>query len=140
VYSLIISLIGQLNGQTETIQQFEKETLYVLKNPYKLLLAKDPLAVNKSHWLPDSSTRKCTHNNCNVNFDLFNRKSHCRKCGEVFCSLHLEKVTLSPLEKKRDLNGIPTRICQSCTALIDGRPPVYNNFQDAVLALGQGSV
>jgi hypothetical protein len=71
-----------------------------------------------------------------VDFDIFHRRSHCRKCGEIFCSAHVEMVALSPLEKKRDPNGIPTKICQSCIALIDGRPEVFSNFQEAVLAMG----
>jgi len=34
-------------------------------------------------WQPDAKAPTC--NSCNVPFTLFNRRHHCRHCGQVFC-------------------------------------------------------
>ena len=34
-------------------------------------------------WIPDENVEKCSE--CKVDFSMFNRKHHCRHCGNIFC-------------------------------------------------------
>lgn len=38
----------------------------------------------KKLWMPDSKSRECY--DCEVKFNTFRRKHHCRLCGQIFCS------------------------------------------------------
>ena len=64
----------------------------------------------KDHWVPDSANESC-----DSKFSLTIRKHHCRQCGDIFCSNHLQ---LSEVES--DI-GIPmriiTKVCSSCLQL-----------------------
>ena len=74
---------------------------------------------DKKLWIPDDDAQNCY--NCGSKFfSLFNRKHHCRVCGNIFCKSCLEtfyeitiynekqelKVCAYCLEKKRELNKI----------------------------------
>lgn len=36
------------------------------------------------HWLKDEGAEQC--NLCDVRFSLYERRHHCRNCGQLFCS------------------------------------------------------
>lgn len=36
------------------------------------------------HWLKDEGADSCV--GCGVRFNLYERRHHCRNCGQVFCS------------------------------------------------------
>jgi len=36
------------------------------------------------HWLKDEGADSCA--GCGVRFNLYERRHHCRNCGQVFCS------------------------------------------------------
>eukprot|EP00475_Leptophrys_vorax_P019671 TRINITY_DN26981_c0_g1_i1.p1 TRINITY_DN26981_c0_g1~~TRINITY_DN26981_c0_g1_i1.p1 ORF type:complete len:1101 (+),score=323.63 TRINITY_DN26981_c0_g1_i1:109-3411(+) len=58
-------------------------------------------------WVPDTENANCTI--CGSEFSLFNRKHHCRNCGQIVCN------SCSPF--KRILENIgdePVRICKNC--------------------------
>ena len=42
--------------------------------------------ITKKHWKPDESRSRCASPKCNKRFSLIERRSHCRLCGDVFCS------------------------------------------------------
>jgi hypothetical protein len=44
-------------------------------------------------WVPDEYRTKCLA--CGKGFGTFTRKSHCRKCGEIFCSACMSSTELS---------------------------------------------
>ncbi|KAF0695446.1 Aste57867_13734 [Aphanomyces stellatus] len=59
-------------------------------------------------WESDSAVGSCE--TCHTEFDLFNRKHHCRACGHVFCGTcasHFDKVIKYGLTSD-------VRLCQSC--------------------------
>lgn len=46
-----------------------------------------PAPPTKSHWLPDSKRSSCNY--CHKLFTFWERKHHCRHCGDIFCQQHL---------------------------------------------------
>ena len=61
--------------------------------------------MNKSlqNWIPDNVIKNCA--NCMCSFGLITRKSHCRKCGKIFCKNCIQIVVL---------NYNSTKLCISC--------------------------
>jgi len=43
--------------------------------------------ITKDHWIPDDYRDACF--DCSTKFNLFERRHHCRHCGEIFCYKHL---------------------------------------------------
>ena len=37
---------------------------------------------------PDAEVTECSYPKCEIKFTLFQRRHHCRKCGEIFCLTH----------------------------------------------------
>ncbi|SCZ89148.1 BZ3500_MvSof-1268-A1-R1_Chr1-1g00990 [Microbotryum saponariae] len=70
------------------------------------------VALPRSAWRPDEEALICAASDCSLRFDLINRRHHCRKCGEVFCSSHSSRMvslwppTMSPGE--HDISTPPT--------------------------------
>ncbi|GAA0169156.1 hypothetical protein LIER_40712 [Lithospermum erythrorhizon] len=62
----------------------------------------------KDHWVPDEAVTKCT--GCGGAFNAFNRRHHCRNCGEVFC----DKCTQGRIALTADENAQPVRVCDQC--------------------------
>jgi len=60
----------------------------------------------KSHWVDDSSILECM--NCSDTFGFFNRKHHCRSCGNVLCSKCSSKEAFVPQWNQRG------RVCDFC--------------------------
>ncbi|KAG0287440.1 hypothetical protein BGZ98_004639, partial [Dissophora globulifera] len=70
---------------------------------------------SRAHWKPDSSSQVCTWPGCLREFGFFDRRHHCRKCGDIFCSAHCSKAV--PLDQALDFNpamGIMSRACTGC--------------------------
>ncbi|KAF9896354.1 hypothetical protein BX616_007630, partial [Lobosporangium transversale] len=70
---------------------------------------------SRAHWKPDSSTQVCTWPGCHLEFGFFDRRHHCRKCGDIFCSAHCSKSV--PLDYALDFNpamGVMSRACIGC--------------------------
>lgn len=60
------------------------------------------------HWLKDEGADFCA--GCSIRFTLYERKHHCRNCGQVFCS----KCSRFESEISRLRIRKPVRVCQSC--------------------------
>jgi len=67
-------------------------------------------------WVPDDAATQCK--NCSKTFDFFNRKHHCRYCGQIFCNACSSNYKLLPIEF-----GVrePQRTCGSCAAELEPR-------------------
>ena len=51
--------------------------------------------LTSSEWRSDGTRARCT--SCHINFhDLFNRRHHCRLCGDVFCDKCTHRRALIP--------------------------------------------
>lgn len=46
-------------------------------------------SIRTSHWVPDSMRDNCKK--CHIQFSLWERKHHCRHCGEIFCHRDLQR-------------------------------------------------
>ncbi|KAH8377111.1 hypothetical protein KR093_003521 [Drosophila rubida] len=60
------------------------------------------------HWLKDEGADQCVK--CHVKFTLYERKHHCRNCGQVFCN----KCSRFESEISRLRILKPVRVCQAC--------------------------
>lgn len=60
------------------------------------------------HWLKDEGSDYCLA--CSIKFNIYERKHHCRNCGQLFCS-KCSKFE-SEISRLRILK--PVRVCQNC--------------------------
>ena len=62
-------------------------------------------------WIPDSYTNSCE--NCSQEFSLFNRRHHCRCCGQIFChDCSNKSVQINKYESKL------MRVCNQCFCIV----------------------
>ncbi|KAF5299222.1 hypothetical protein FQA39_LY02395 [Lamprigera yunnana] len=64
------------------------------------------------HWLKDEGADYCA--GCTIRFTIYERKHHCRNCGQVFCS----KCSKFESEISRLRIFKPVRVCQTCYAAL----------------------
>ncbi len=69
--------------------------------------------VKSAAWTADESAKSCFE--CQSSFTLFNRRHHCRWCGQVFC----DKCTRSRLALSPN-TAIQHRVCTSCHQFLTG--------------------
>lgn len=73
----------------------------------------NPDNVSRDFWMPDHSCRVCYE--CDIQFTIFNRRHHCRRCGRIFCG----KCTVNSIPISSDLHrnvdeGDRIRVCTFC--------------------------
>ncbi|KAG1454604.1 hypothetical protein G6F46_008552 [Rhizopus delemar] len=68
----------------------------------------------RDHWKSDSEVNNCESIGCSINFGLFDRRHHCRKCGDIFCSAHCSNYFRLDQDAQFHLHGILSRGCNSC--------------------------
>uniref|UniRef100_J3MHR0 FYVE-type domain-containing protein n=1 Tax=Oryza brachyantha TaxID=4533 RepID=J3MHR0_ORYBR len=81
-----------------------------------------PMNEEKDHWVPDEAVTKCTA--CTADFSAFNRRHHCRNCGDIFC----DKCTQGRTPLTTDADAQPVRVCDRCMAEVSQR---LNNAKEA---------
>ncbi|CAI9110974.1 OLC1v1011095C1 [Oldenlandia corymbosa var. corymbosa] len=81
----------------------------------------------KDHWVPDEAVTKCTA--CSSVFSAFNRKHHCRNCGDIFC----DKCTQGRTPLTADADAQPVRVCDRCLAEVTQR---LSNTKEAATKVG----
>lgn len=87
--------------------------------------------INKNNvWIDDNMVTTCYNfDNCKVSFGFFQRKHHCRSCGNIFCSNCSSKAIVipdfvidrpepadywNPSYYVKGLKGIEERVCDQC--------------------------
>ncbi|GJJ77105.1 hypothetical protein EMPS_09464 [Entomortierella parvispora] len=111
---------GQNEGAASSARK--RVTSAPLTKTYRLERDSDSLSttssitgLSRAHWKPDSSAPVCTWPGCYIEFGLFDRRHHCRKCGDIFCSTHCSKEV--PLDYSLEFNpedGVASRACVGC--------------------------
>ncbi|CAO2817633.1 unnamed protein product [Amaranthus hypochondriacus] len=74
-----------------------------------------PVNEEKDHWVPDEAVSKCT--GCGSDFSAFNRRHHCRNCGDIFCDKCTQGRT--PLTAEDDAQAV--RVCDRCMVHVTQR-------------------
>ena len=74
--------------------------------------ASDGLSGDVSHWLSDNDVPACKR--CDLNFNAFVRRHHCRNCGRVVCHKCSRQRAVIPL---LDFTR-PVRVCDDCFELL----------------------
>ncbi|RKP08101.1 hypothetical protein THASP1DRAFT_23846 [Thamnocephalis sphaerospora] len=66
------------------------------------------------HWKPDDQADRCATLTCQKPFTLFERRHHCRRCGEIFCAAC--SANLLPLDQDAEYHpaGVMSRACNRC--------------------------
>ncbi|KAL5225989.1 hypothetical protein ABZP36_012628 [Zizania latifolia] len=81
-----------------------------------------PMNEDKDYWVPDDAVNKCTV--CMTYFSAFNRRHHCRNCGDIFC----DKCTQGRTPLTTDADAQPVRVCDRCMDEVSER---LNNTREA---------
>ena len=69
----------------------------------------------RPRWVPDAEVMACSSPECRMEFDWYNRRHHCRHCGQIFCNACTSHRLLLPKEFAcRD----PQRVCDSCQKIL----------------------
>ncbi|XP_073156425.1 1-phosphatidylinositol-3-phosphate 5-kinase FAB1B-like isoform X2 [Henckelia pumila] len=74
----------------------------------------EPANMSRDFWMPDQSCRVCYE--CDSQFNIFNRRHHCRLCGRVFCakcSANSVPASSSVLKSGQE-DGDRIRVCNHC--------------------------
>ncbi|CAG8501061.1 19703_t:CDS:2, partial [Racocetra persica] len=69
---------------------------------------------SKTHWKADSEAKKCSMTYCSRVFNLFERRHHCRRCGDIFCGVHCSHYIRLDQDNKFNLSGFASRVCDRC--------------------------
>ncbi|KAL8476532.1 hypothetical protein ACS0TY_029000 [Phlomoides rotata] len=103
--------IGASSNPSDTTEQSldKKKGIIDWRNLIK------PPNEEKDHWVPDDAVTKCTA--CRTDFSAFNRKHHCRNCGDIFC----DKCTQGRIALTEDEHAQPVRVCDQCMAEVTQR-------------------
>lgn len=59
-------------------------------------------------WVPDSDAPRCM--SCEIQFNPFRRRHHCRRCGHVVCHLCSKNTAILAWDPVR----LPVRVCDTC--------------------------
>ena len=112
-----IKIKGFMRMKTKTLSSFP-ELISIKESPQSTDNIEEKKDFDRKLWIPDEDAQNCY--NCGSKFfSLFNRKHHCRVCGNIFCKSCLEsfyeitiynekqelKVCGYCLEKKLELNN-----------------------------------
>ncbi|KAF7000271.1 hypothetical protein CFC21_016204 [Triticum aestivum] len=99
---------GPVDASKSSIQSNEK------KKGFDWMFAK-PVDEVKDHWVPDEAAKKCQ--SCAGDFSHFNRRHHCRNCGEIFC----DKCSQGRIALTAEDNAPLVRVCDRCMAEVSQR-------------------
>ncbi|KAK4710130.1 hypothetical protein R3W88_004643 [Solanum pinnatisectum] len=112
--SIQVKEMGESNKPSDSIKGSE-QAAEKKKGFADLMKLMRPLNEEKDFWVPDEAVRKCTA--CATDFSAFNRKHHCRNCGDIFC----DKCTQGRVALTADEDAQPVRVCDRCMAEVTQR-------------------
>ncbi|KAF3926893.1 hypothetical protein ABW20_dc0105030 [Dactylellina cionopaga] len=69
---------------------------------------------SKGNWKPDGEATVCDAAICNKTFSLFDRRHHCRRCGNIFCAQHTAQYLKLDQNCRYNAKGYDSRVCIGC--------------------------
>lgn len=97
------SILTNTNQQLWKFKTISQNNLNQLTQPTRI------------HWKKDFTRSKCAY--CSKNFTFFERRHHCRRCGDIFCNEHVSNyLNLGP-DAKFCLDvkiGVLSKVCDYC--------------------------
>ncbi|ORZ14495.1 hypothetical protein BCR42DRAFT_417026 [Absidia repens] len=69
---------------------------------------------SRHHWKPDSEAAHCEYFDCTTWFGIFNRRHHCRRCGEIYCAQHCSNYLRLDQTCQFHRDGALCRGCDTC--------------------------
>lgn len=76
----------------------------------------DVIPPTRSHWVSDSKRQSCKY--CHKLFTFWDRKHHCRHCGDIFCQQHVRHWLYLDSQAKFVIGGsgvgVLSKICDGC--------------------------
>ncbi|KAJ8602978.1 hypothetical protein CTAYLR_001485 [Chrysophaeum taylorii] len=73
-------------------------------------------------WIPDARVTTCMAPACSVAFDTFERRHHCRYCGQIYCERCSSRSMLMPPVwegKVQFATRDPQRVCDACAFTLE---------------------
>ncbi|KAK9459705.1 uncharacterized protein V1516DRAFT_697145 [Lipomyces oligophaga] len=67
---------------------------------------------SRVHWVSDESSLGCR--NCSKQFTFWDRRHHCRRCGQIFCSDHSSHILRLDQNNNFHPGGTLSRTCDDC--------------------------
>lgn len=68
----------------------------------------------KAHWRRDLSRNTCAY--CDKQFTFFERRHHCRHCGDIFCAEHTSNFLKLGIDAQFTVagSGVLCKVCDNC--------------------------
>ena len=81
--------------------------------------------IRPPNWVPDEEVLVCMSRNCETKFSFWQRRHHCRLCGNVYCDACTQMRAMMP-----DVFGTkdPQRVCEPCYQRIE---PLQESLAEA---------
>ncbi|KAI8878883.1 FYVE-domain-containing protein [Backusella circina FSU 941] len=86
---------------------------------------------NRDHWKADSESTTCNQKDCSVFFNLFDRKHHCRRCGDIFCAKHCSNYLRLDQDAQFHPQGVLSRGCDECVEELQNRNTNNNSSRSS---------
>ncbi|KAI9270248.1 hypothetical protein EDC94DRAFT_645652 [Helicostylum pulchrum] len=64
-------------------------------------------------WQKDEKVSSCAFKECSTEFNWFQRKHHCRACGDIYCNTHSGN-RLPLFSAKETVHPVFSRVCDTC--------------------------
>ncbi|KAI9363677.1 hypothetical protein BD770DRAFT_469612 [Pilaira anomala] len=87
----------------------------------------------RDHWKQDSDSNHCGFLTCPTSFGLFERRHHCRKCGDIFCALHCSNYFRLDQFAQYHPRGVLSRGCDNCAT-------DYIQWQEELRQMGKENI
>ncbi|ODQ55133.1 hypothetical protein SAICODRAFT_5733 [Saitoella complicata NRRL Y-17804] len=68
----------------------------------------------REHWKPDSAAQECAASTCHIKFGVWDRRHHCRRCGDIFCAQHSRATVRLDESAMFHDEGVMSRACPRC--------------------------
>jgi GTPase SAR1 family protein len=112
------------SGAASRSHQRSSSTVYSRPSIAKPTLVRSVVLLSPSRWVADNQVACCMAPECQLPFTIFNRKHHCRLCGNIFCAncsshtLPASSTTSGGVVSPQSDDGVRTqasvRVCAEC--------------------------